>query len=209
MSRLRRFRGLRKEQLHKAQSLVEVALFFPILLIIFSGLMEMGLWLTAYLGLVDAARNAARFSSDNYYYVRDNDTNCTTTHDFYRQAACDLLTELAQEKPRLVLDAASDDIVVSAVSVLKGSGVVARFPAPNGWWSYYNHFSSQVSNEQINNAIDPNAPNTGLVVVEVFYHYHQRLKLPWIKAFLPDPILIHTYAIMPLVSAEPTPTPSP
>jgi len=199
----------RKRGLRKAQSLVEVALFFPILLIIFSGLMEVGLWLTAYLGLVDAARNAARFSSDNYYYVRDGDTDCTTTHDFYRQAACDVLTELAQEKPRLVLDTASDDVVVSAVSVLKGTGVVARFPAPNGWWSYYHHFSSQVSNGQINSAMDPNAPNSGFVIVEVFYHYHQRLKLPWIEAFLPDPVLIHTYAIMPLVSAEPTPTPSP
>ncbi len=199
----------RKKRLPLGQSLVEVALFFPILLIVFSGLIEMGFWLVDYLAVVDAARNAARFASDNYYYIRDSNTDCTTTHDFYRQAACDVLTELKQERPKIVLDTASDDIVVSAVSVLQNYGVVARFPPPNGWWSYYGHFGSQVSNAEINSRLDLSAPSTGLVVVEVFYHYHQRLKLPWIQAFIPDPILIHAVAIMPLVSAEPTPTPSP
>ncbi len=192
----------------RAQSLVETALFFPILLIIFSSLIEVGFWLVDYLSLIDATRNAARFSSDGYYYVRDNDTDCQTTHDFYRQTACALLLELAQERPHIALDKTADDIVVSAVSVEHGVGVTARFPDANGW-SLYGHFTSRLSNADINNRLDLNAPSTGLVVVEVFYHYHQRLKLPWVTPFIPDPILIYTYAIMPLTSAEPTPTPAP
>ena len=190
------------------QSLVETALLFPILLVIFSGLVEVGFWLTTYLALGDAARNAARFSSDGFYYVRDDITDCTATHDFFRQAACDVLTELNQERPRLQLDPAQDDIVVSAVSVLQGYGVTARFPSSSGW-SYYGNFTSRLSDSDINAMIDTAAPSTGLVIVEVFYHYHQRLKLPWIQAFLPDPIEIYTYGVMPLVSAEPTPTPAP
>ncbi len=192
----------------KGQSLVETALFFPILLIIFSALIEVGFWLVDYLSLIDATRNAARFASDGYYYVRDNDPDCQTTRDFYRQTACALLIELAQERPHIVLDSASDDVVVSAVSVEHGVGVTARFPDNDGW-SLYGHFTSQISNDEINSRLDLNAPSTGLVIVEVFYHYHQRLKLPWVTPFVPDPILIHTYAIMPLTSAEPTPTPAP
>jgi len=47
------------------------------------------------------------------------------------------------------------------------------------------------------------------VLVEIYYDYNQVLSLPWITAFVPDPIPVHTYAIMPLVAAEPNPTPSP
>ena len=190
------------------QSMVEAALLFPILLIIFSGLVEAGFWLSNYLAVVDAARNAARFASNGYYDIRDSDTDCSTTHDFFRQAACVVLIELAQERPKLDLDPAQDDIVVSAVSVLQGSGVTARFPDDDGW-SYYGNFTSRVSNSDINAMLDLNAPNSGLVIVEVFYHYHQHLKLPWIQPFVPDPMLIYGYAVMPLVSAEPTKTPSP
>ena len=55
----------------------------------------------------------------------------------------------------------------------------------------------------------PNAPNTGYVLVEIFYNYEHRLGLPWITAVVDNPMLIHTYAFMPLTSAEPTPTPVP
>jgi len=190
------------------QSLVETALLFPILLIIFSGLIEVGFWLSNYLAVVDAARNAARFASDGDYRIRDFDPDCTTTRDFFRQTACAVLIELAQERPLVQLNRSEDDIVVSAVSVLQGSGVTARFPGSNGW-SYYGNFVSRVSNSEIDAMLDLNAPNSGLVIVEVFYHYHQHLKLPWIEAFLPDPMLVYGYAVMPLASAEPTKTPSP
>ncbi len=208
MKRFSPFRR-RKAQHNRGQSMLEFALVLPVLLILLSGLVEIGFLLVDYLALEDATRNAARFASDGYYYVRDNDTDCTTTRDFFRQTACDALMELSQERPTITLDANSDDIVISAVAILQGSGVIKRFPQPNGWWSYYHHFGSRVTDEQINNALDPNAPNTGMVVVETYYHYHQKLKLPWIEAFLPDPILLHAYAVMPLVSAEPTPTPAP
>ena len=203
---LRKAKGVTRRRV--GQSLVETALLFPVLLIIFSGLIEIGFWLSSYLSVVDAARNAARFSSDGFYQMRDADSNCATTRDFFRQAACAVLIELAQERPKVQLDPSEDDIVISAVSVLKGSGVTARFPNANGW-SYYGNFTSLVSNSDINAMLDLHAPNAGMVIVEVFYHYHQHLKLPWIEVFLPDPILVYGYAVMPLASAEPTKTPSP
>jgi hypothetical protein len=50
-------------------------------------------------------------------------------------------------------------------------------------------------------------PEKGFVVVEVIYCYHQVLNIPILSRFLPNPILIDTYSIMPLPAAQPTPVP--
>jgi hypothetical protein len=50
-------------------------------------------------------------------------------------------------------------------------------------------------------------PDKGFVVVEVIYCYHQVLDVPLISQFLPNPMKIHTYTVMPLPAAQPTPTP--
>ena len=50
-------------------------------------------------------------------------------------------------------------------------------------------------------------PNKGFVVVEVDYCYHQVLNIPILSQFLPNPMKIHTYTVMPLPAAQPTPTP--
>jgi hypothetical protein len=42
------------------------------------------------------------------------------------------------------------------------------------------------------------------MLVEVFYAYDQLLKLPWITAFLADPLPMHTYTIIPVPAAEPS-----
>jgi uncharacterized protein (DUF2237 family) len=253
----------------RGQSLVEVAVLFPILLVVLSGLVEFGFLLNEYLTLQDAVRNAARFSSDSDYVMTDTAeyaslcSNPTTgfpreacckgkdstnqidypgdgTFDFFRQTACLVNDELNQMAPDIHLECLApgsanmcywgvlnpengregnrDDIIISIFSVNKlpdGSAQVQRMSGVNGW-SYAENYvgypvgrnqSSRFSDADIQTRMDSQAPNTGYLLVEVFYNYQQKLKLPWITAFVPDPILLHTYSFMPLVSAEPTPTP--
>ncbi|GAB4529543.1 MAG: hypothetical protein Fur0018_16220 [Anaerolineales bacterium] len=117
-----------------------------------------------------------------------------------------------------------NDIILSTFSIEQGSPpVVKRFPPSttgNGGeagWSYalaYRGYatrneSSSFSSTDIVNRLNASAPSTGYLVLELFYNYDQKLKLPWITPFVHDPALLHVYAIMPLVSAEPTPTPIP
>jgi hypothetical protein len=180
---------------------------------------EFGFLLNDYMALQDAVRNAARFSSDGLYFTRDSDHNCDTTRDFYRQTACLVNQELAQERPQISLDLwyGDDDIIISGFSVTQGAGVTARHPSADGeqGWSEavdataVRNQTSRISEAQIEARLQSGAPSTGLVSVEIFYAYHQKLALPWITAFLDNPVLLHNYAIMPLVSAEPTPTPIP
>jgi len=219
----------------KGQGLVETAIILPVMLLVLSSLVELAFMLNDYLGILDAARNAARFSSDSLYEIRDADLYCSTTRDFYRQTMCLVCQELDQEAPPInlnlddpgdqvlkslgsidpdkwydcPLDSTIDDVIVSAASINAGTGGVLLFPAPNGYVSLYNHFSPRITAADIQAALNASAPSTGYVVVEIFFHYQQRLGLPWVKAFLPDPVPLHTYAIMPLVSAEPTSTPIP
>jgi hypothetical protein len=236
------FRRLKIIRFTRGQGLVETAILFPLLLMVVSGLTEFGFMLNDYLALQDAARNAARFAADGMYNFRDNNYSCaagTGTRDFYRQVACLVNQELAQERPEIIIDLGTgeDDIVISAFSVAQdycqspatyppvprippnpgASCVTMRHPQAEGeaGWSEaldstgVRNQSSRIPTSDINARLDNAAPSTGFVSVEVFYTYEQKLKLPWITVFLDDPILLHNYALMPLVSAEPTPTPIP
>ena len=49
-------------------------------------------------------------------------------------------------------------------------------------------------------------PNTAFVMVEVFITHEQIFNVPGFGDLIPNPIPVHSYAIFPLVSAEPTPT---
>jgi hypothetical protein len=198
----------------RGQSLVEMAILFPVLLIVLSGLVEFGFMLNEYLAILDAARNAARFSSDGLYSSADSNHDCRSTVDFYRQTACLVLQELDQEKPNITIEPDEhDDIIVSAFSVLAGSGIVRRHPEIYGeqGWSYaldlpghgVRERSSGISNSFVNGRLDASAPSTGLLLVEIYYTYDMKLALPWITAFIGDPVLLHVYSFMPLVSAEP------
>ncbi len=225
----RRFWSVFNSKFPHGQGLVETALFFPILLIVLSGLVEMGFMLNDYMVIQDAARNAARYGADNDYRSHDDinsDTDpnyCNNTLDFFRQLGCVVNQELAHERPdvKIILNR-EDDVIISVFSVV-GYGdlnptatVTERYPIEYGeeGWSEALDYSlygirnqvSKFTSAEISAKLSDSAPSTGYLLVEVYYHYPQKLKLPWLAPFLPDPVELHTYAIMPLSSAEPTPT---
>ncbi|HEB65641.1 MAG TPA: hypothetical protein ENJ02_08880 [Chloroflexi bacterium] len=249
----------------KGQSLVEMTVLLPILLLLLSGLIEFGFMFNEYLSIQDAVRNAARFASDSDYTAAEtvdptgdlpcdgyppNDIFpkqlcCSRTTDFYRQTACLVNQELSLLAPEVKTtclqsdgggnclyavvdpndgDTSKNDIILSVFSIEQGSPpILLRFPPAstgNGGeegWSYalaysgYNvrNQSSKFSTSAVQNRLSGTAPSTGVLLLELFYNYDQKLKLPWITAFLDDPVTLHVYAFMPLVSAEPTPTPIP
>jgi hypothetical protein len=64
------------------------------------------------------------------------------------------------------------------------------------------------TNDVIQSYLQGNAmANKGFVVVEVVYCYHQVLNIPILSQFLPNPMRVHTYTVMPLPAAQPTRTP--
>jgi TadE-like protein len=200
------------------QSLVEFAILLPLVLLMLSGLIEFGIMLNYYLDVIDAAREAARFAADADP-IRDSAGNYIDPNpQFYT-----LVQTLAMQSLKAGSDNRIDwlpphncatrhgDIVISAFGVMQNGGspiVSGRFPSgsPLGL-SLCGHYTSKFTTAQIQAKLDPAAPTTGLVLVEIFYDYQQTLALPWITAFVPNPIHLHAYSIMPNANVEPTPTP--
>lgn len=196
-----------KTQKMKGQSLVEITLTLPILLMLLSGLIEFGFMLNFYLSLTDSTRETARFFS-NFDPFDEKGKDAIT--DYYAPAADFLLDNLqpktANDTSRKIgLDPDADDVIISVFSV--SAGKVTRHPKSlGGEYSVYDNDDSNFSNTEIEARLISTAPDTGILLVEVFYDYYQIMGLPWL-AFLPDPIVLHGYTMMPLVAAEPTPIP--
>jgi Flp pilus assembly protein TadG len=191
------------------QSIVEFAVLLPLLVMMLSGLIEFGFMLNYYLDLIDAAREAARFAaSDDPLHNDATGVYQDPNPGFYLRAQTVTLQSLTiGSGGQITLNPATDDVVISAFSVLAGA-VDKRFPVGTGEVALYNNKTSELDTAaDINPALDINAPNTGMVAVEIFYDYHMVLGLPWIRAFVPDPVTLYAYSIMPNVNAEPTPTP--
>ncbi len=280
-------KAIRRHRRRRAgQSLVEMALAMPVLLIMLTGMLEFGFALNYYLNTLDAAREGARFASDgdpserqdtpqevlaaadvtercNGVGYEDMFTSAPVTltevTDFYIQAACVAWQTMAP----VSLDPTRDDVVISVFRVLDGQ-VRGRwpdctkddpedcprdpptFPETRGEWHLFGR-GNQCTNDQdddgdgavddchpdpafqigdnedacdtstellchpsrfswadVQGRLDDDAPNTAVMLVEIFYGYHQLLKLPWITAFVDDPLRMHTYTMIPVPAAEPT-----
>jgi hypothetical protein len=123
--------------------------------------------------------------------------------DFFQQTST--LTEQVM-LPLVLNPALGDDIVITFFTV--GSGVYIRKPNLNGW-SVYGTQVSKFSDAEVQSRLDASAPPAGVLMVEIFYNYPQKLRLPVFTQLVPDPIPVYVYAIMPLPAAEPIPTPTP
>jgi len=220
----------------RGQSLVEFTILLPVLLIMMSGLIEFGFMLNYYLDLIDAAREAARWAAGDDPVHCDpsvappGDASCTMAappnpwtweNDNFYGRVCGIANQSIDvgSGGQIDLDPTVDDIVVSAFSV-SGGAVSQRFPPANppavqGADTGYSCMrvlggaghDSQFTTAQVQALLNPGAPNTGVVMVEMWYDYHMILGLPWITAFVPNPIRLYAYSVMPNANVEPTPTP--
>ena len=203
----------------RAQSLVEFTVLLPLLLIMISGLIEFGFMLNYYLDVIDAARETARFAA-NDDPIRDDvlGTPLNPNDKFYDRAQAEAILSLKSSSdgrinwdppplPGSPCDPVNGDVVVSSFAVL-GNQVEQRFP-----WGFpvgRSMCGNQVSkfNYAVGDVIYGAASiNSGLVLVEIYFEYDQVLGLPWIRAFVPDPVTLYAYSFMPNVNVEPTSTP--
>lgn len=238
------------------QSMLEMAMFLPILLLLIAGMVEVGAYANDYLTLLNAGREGARFGVDldpsltvkSPFDARDGASDpfpdvrsltsaqlydvCANgkTVNFYYEIAC--LT--FQNIPSGTLKPENgDDIVVTVIGVQDGQ-IAHRWPISSqahqdDWgyhfpgaddgavnasctithtencrgWSLYGERTSTIDNDTITDRLDSSDPDTGLVIVEIFYAHPHFVGVFAIGDFIPDPIQTHTYAIFPLSAATP------
>ena len=200
--------------------MVEFTLMLPIMLMLLSGVIEFGFMLNFYLDIIDAARETARFSA-NDDPIRDGNGNPLDPNPAFYDRAQDLAKQALKSSSggRIVwpefapapVDCSDihGDIVLSAFSVL-GNTVDERYPSGTGdtGVSMCNNYTSKITTAEINGILNGALiPNSGFVLIEIYYEYEMVLGLPWIEAFVPDPMVLYAYSIMPNTTVEPTPTP--
>jgi Flp pilus assembly protein TadG len=202
------------------QSFVEFAILLPVLLMMLSGLIEFGFMLNTYLDLIDSAREVARYlANDDPLHnatggFEPSSTASPEPYDFYHTRARNLMALTLANSGGITLDSFHDNMIVS-VFVVHNNAVTERYPSDygdNGWPLYptSTHHTSEFTKSDITAKLSGLAntpPDTGLVMVEIFYDYHMVMGLPWIRVWVPDPVTLHAYSIMPNPNAAPTPTP--
>lgn len=196
----------------RGQSLVEFTLMLPILLMMLSGLIEFGFLLNTYLDVIDAAREAARFAAnDDPTIGSPSDLTPNFWNRAWRNSRGSLFTASDGRIDWTPTDAfdctpsiVKGDIVVSGFGLLNNA-VQTRYPVGDSdGASNCGNYQSKLSTADINVLMDSSSvDNSGAVLVEIYYEYEMLLGLPWITAFVPDPVLIHAYTIMPNTFAEP------
>lgn len=216
------------------QSLVELALIIPLILIMLVGMIEVGFLVFNYLNALDLTREAARFASVRDYNMstpgQATTVDCSDqVLDYYKDTACFFIDPSLN--PDLNFDPAKyDDVTISVFTVVSGTvaSISDRWPKSpidpdgDGVWSQYNnnwkkdcqgndiHSQPLFTEADVENKFLASAPKAkGLVLVEAHICYDQLIYIPIISDFIGSPFRIHTYTFMPAPEAIPTPTPIP
>ncbi len=203
----------------RGQSFVEFAVLLPVLLILFSGLIEFGFALNMYLDLVDTAREVARFTADdNPFSGNHGSQQSHFSKEFYLDAAA-LANYTLGMAQQIELNTETDDVVISVFQVEGGQVRQDRIPSEfsdgridnmsnggdAGWRLFGNH-GSKIAISDVQQRIDrmgETPPDTGVVLVELFFEYKMAMGFPWITAFVDDPVPMHAYTFAPNPAARP------
>lgn len=201
----------------KGQSIVEFTILLPLLLMLLSSLIEFGFAINEYLDLIDSTRETARFLSDQDPFS-DPETH-SYREGFYTDGETEMLRTLSRAG-WINLDTTQDDMIISIFAVTDTT-VSNRYPATftdsrsgtclnqsnggeNGWRLNCKKPSKFLSSD-INSRISSiaSAPNTGIVLVELYYDYNMKLGLPWVTGIVGDSITFHAYSFAPNAASEP------
>jgi hypothetical protein len=215
------FQNMRSNRRRKGQSFVEFAIFLPIFLIMVSGLAEFGFLFNDMLNVMDGPREGARLAADMDFGSFDTyKASCQGSGYNFTGWKCPFFLTVSKATSSIgpVGFNPSDpniDVVISLASVDASGNISKRYPYDRGF-NYHDLYpdTSFIHNSQFNNADlqylihsgGANVPtSSALVLVEIYYAYKQHLALPWITAFVPDPIQTNSYTIMPYSQYIPDP----
>lgn len=206
----------------RGQSLVEIAIALPILLLLFTGMVEFGFMLNTYLSLQDATRAAARQLSNQNPFAKDSDGAVIDDLAFYSDAAQVVVDSLMPpddpEARQVLVDDTRDNVLISVITIRVDEDAdpdaidsITRHPEDAEFFRLYNTTSpnSIYGDLEIAEYLTSNGSvpvDSGLLIIEIFYSYEGVLHLPWTEPFFSEenPAMLYNSTIMPLVAAKPT-----
>jgi len=162
----------------RGQSLVELALVLPLLVVLLAGLVETVFFARTYLAVLEASREGARIGARGVANYDNGEIDTLVQQDLSRQGI-DTTTGLV-------------DVIIVRADV--GPGQVI-----NSYASVRMHGSSQpvyLTQAKLLERLQAGDPQSRLVAIELYYNHQPVLGLPLVSIIFPDPMLLHTYSIM-------------
>lgn len=211
-----RLKSTHSRQKSLGQSLVEFGVALPILILLFSGMVEFGFMLNTYLSLQDAVRTAARrYSNENPLMKVNGVVEDDIT--FYEGAAQNVVDALDLNAKQIVVDPTRDNVLISVLTVRVDEDAdpdaiesITRHPEDAEFFRLYSDTSpnSIYGDVEIADYLTSNNSvpvDMGLLIIEVFYSYEGVLHLPWTEPFFSEanPTMLYNSTIIPLVAVKP------
>ena len=197
--------------------MVEIAIALPILILLFSGMVEFGFMLNTYISLQDAVRTAARQYSNENPIMKDINGVPIDDVTFYEDAAGAVVNALTQDARPIIVDETRDNVLISVLTIQVDEDAdpdaiesITRYPEDAEFFRLYNDTSpnSVYGDVEIEEYITANGSvpvDMGLLIIEVYYSYEGILHLPWTEPFFSEenPAMLYNSTIIPLVSVKP------
>lgn len=203
------------------QSLVELAITLPVLILLFSGMVEFGFMLNTYLSLQDAVRAAARVYSNENHMMEDINGAPVDNLSFYQDAAQAVVDSLMPPDDtaarQVVVDNTRDNVLISVLTIRVDEAAdpdsltsITRHPEDAEFFKLYDATNpgttySDTRIEEYLTADNAVPVDIGLLIIEIYYSYEGVLHLPWTEPFFSEenPAMLYNSTIMPLVAAKP------
>lgn len=209
-------RTLKRYSKTKAQSMVEFAISLPILILLFTGMIEFGFMLNTYLSLQDATRASARLFSNETPFEFDVNGDVVDKISFYEDSAQFVVDTLELNAREVSIDSTRDNVLVSVITVDVDNDVdppvidtITRHSGGDFYYLYGDAIPATLyDNTSIEDFMTANSSipvDAGLLVIEIFYSYEGVLNLPWTIPFFSEdnPTTLYASTIMPLTAAKP------
>jgi Flp pilus assembly protein TadG len=162
----------------RGQSLVELALVLPLLVVLLVGLVEVVFYARTYLAILEASREGARIGARGAANFDNSEIQTLVEQDLSRQG----------------IDPATGLVDVIIVRADVGPGTVI-----NSYAAVSMRGSGQpvyLSQSRVLQRLQAGDPQSRFVAIELYYDHHPVLGLPLVSAIFPDPMPLHTYSIM-------------
>ncbi|RMF30085.1 MAG: pilus assembly protein [Chloroflexi bacterium] len=217
------------QQGERAQSLVELAIVMPLIVVLFISIVEVGAALRSYLIVMNANREAARLASRGQFLSGTNvDVDAALrVFDWASEAAgyemsgrpflrfddsqgdpnaAGFLTYIPIDEDCVPAANQANPTTVSIGDPYLGGGVdqpvASRVDAAALYVRYCRDLRA-INSRRVAEGYPP--LTSDLVIVELYYRHEQLLKvpifrLPFVSFLLPDPIIMHTETLMRLAS---------
>jgi len=160
----------------RGQSMIELALALPILVLLLMGMVEIVFAGRTYLALLYVATSSSRMGSQGSALYTDSEIYTYITQN------------LANEKYN---GSALVDVMIVRAD-LAGGTTVQNYVVNKMKASSYN---TSITQAVITNRLRTGDPSSRIVAIEILFNHRLMLNFPILSNFFPDPFIIRTYSI--------------